>query len=110
MVLVGTSLIVGLILWFVPESVPARNPILLIIVALPMILGILPRNRLYGTLAPLDVVGRGVVSPERDRRNCVARLGPRVARDGEPLEPGLNQFGRPRAYRLRAQLTTGQIS
>jgi K+ transporter len=48
MALVGTSLIVGLILWFVPASVPARNPILLIIVALPMILGLLPRNRLYG--------------------------------------------------------------
>jgi K+ transporter len=48
MVLVGTSLIVGIILWFVPESVPTRNPILLIIVALPMILGLLPRNWLYG--------------------------------------------------------------
>src|SRR5262245_50852314 len=48
MMLVGTLLIVGLILWFVPDSVPTRNPILLIIVALPMILGLVPRNRLYG--------------------------------------------------------------
>jgi len=47
-VLAGTVSIVGLILWFVPESVRTRNPIVLIIVALPMILGLLPRNWLYG--------------------------------------------------------------
>jgi SdpI/YfhL protein family len=47
-VLVGTLLIAGLILWWVPDSVRTRNPILLMIVALPMILGLLPRNRIYG--------------------------------------------------------------
>jgi uncharacterized membrane protein len=47
-VMVGTVSIAGLILWFVPESVRTRDPIVLIIVAVPMILGLLPRNWLYG--------------------------------------------------------------
>jgi len=59
MVLVGTSLIVVLILWFVPESVSTRNPILLIIVALPMILGLVPRNRLYGMRSSYSLSSEG---------------------------------------------------
>ena len=57
--LVGTLLIVGLTLWFVPESVRTRNPILLIIVALPMILGLLPRNWLYGMRTPYSMSSEG---------------------------------------------------
>jgi hypothetical protein len=58
-VLAGTVSIVGLILWFVPESVRTRNPIVLIIVALPMILGLLPRNWLYGVRTRYSMSSEG---------------------------------------------------
>jgi len=87
MMLVGTLLIVGLILWFVPDSVPTRNPILLIIVALPMIPRVsATQPALWDAHHLRVVVGRSVVSPERDRRHGVARLGPGVARDDDPLD------------------------
>jgi uncharacterized membrane protein len=58
-VLVGTVLVVGLTLWFVPESVRTRNPVLLIIVALPMILGLLPRNWFYGMRSRYSMSSEG---------------------------------------------------
>ena len=58
-VLVGTLLIAGLILWFVPDSVRVRNPIVLMIAALPMILGLLPRNWLYGMRTPYSMSSDG---------------------------------------------------
>ena len=51
-VLVGVASLVGLMLWFVPDSVRVRNPIVLIIAALPMTLGLVPRNWLYGMRTP----------------------------------------------------------
>ena len=73
--LVGKLLIVGLTLWSFPDSVRTRNPILLMIVALPMILGLLPRNWLYGVRTRYSMSSRGVVPPERDRRHCASPLG-----------------------------------
>jgi hypothetical protein len=49
---IGTSVAAGLIVWFVPESTPTRNPILLIVLAWPLIFGLVPRNWLYGLRTP----------------------------------------------------------
>ena len=37
-----------LILWFVPRSVSVRNPVVLILLALPMVFGQVKRNWFYG--------------------------------------------------------------
>jgi uncharacterized membrane protein len=58
-VLVGVASLVGLILWFVPDSVRVRNPIVLMIAALPMTLGLVPRNRLYGMRTPYSMSSEG---------------------------------------------------
>jgi uncharacterized membrane protein len=58
-VLVGVASLVGLILWFVPDSVRVRNPIVLIIAALPMTLGLVPRNWLYGMRTPYSMSSEG---------------------------------------------------
>jgi uncharacterized membrane protein len=44
----GTVLSVVLILWLVPRSVTVRNPVILILLALPMLFGQLKRNWFYG--------------------------------------------------------------
>ncbi len=51
-VAIGTVLCVIAIVWFVPGSVPARNPVLLILLGLPLIFRLVPRNWLYGTRTP----------------------------------------------------------
>ena len=58
-VLVGVASLVGLILWFVPNAVRVRNPIVLIIAALPMTLGLVPRNWLYGMRTPYSMSSEG---------------------------------------------------
>jgi hypothetical protein len=49
---IGTTAAAGLIVWFVPESTPTRNPILLIVLACPLIFGLVPRNWFYGLRTP----------------------------------------------------------
>jgi hypothetical protein len=46
------TLIIALILWFVPESVPARNPVLLIVLGIPLMFRLVPRNWIYGMRTP----------------------------------------------------------
>ena len=49
---IGTLVTVGLIIWFVPQSMPARDPLLLILLAWPLIFRLVPRNWLYGMRTP----------------------------------------------------------
>jgi hypothetical protein len=49
---VGTLLLVAVIVWFVPGSAPARNPVVLILLGIPLIFRLVPRNWLYGMRTP----------------------------------------------------------
>jgi hypothetical protein len=51
-VVFGTLLLVTAILWFVPSSVPARNPAVLILLGIPLSFRLVPRNWLYGMRTP----------------------------------------------------------
>ena len=51
-VVFGTLALVTTVLWFVPSSVAARNPLLLIVLGIPLIFKLVPRNWLYGTRTP----------------------------------------------------------
>jgi hypothetical protein len=50
--LIGTLVIVGLMVWFVPGSTPARDPLIVILLGWPLVFGLVPRNWLYGLRTP----------------------------------------------------------
>lgn len=46
------GIVVLLVLWLVPQTIRVRNPVLVVFLALPLILGWVPRNWIYGLRTP----------------------------------------------------------